>query len=217
MPQVFVLGGKDVGRSFEVGPGTVLGRSPECGVHLADLSVSRRHARVEREGERWVLVDLGSRNGLRLGSVRVERIELEDHLEVLVGELPLRFRLEPAGTPARAPVPPPDPPTSARPPAAAPADGGIELEEEIDLAAAASARARRGPAPAAEAAAPPRVSERDLRRTVFLRESSRSSFLTSDLGQRPVWVQALVALLVLAFAAGVFFAAFRLVTFLRAT
>lgn len=233
MAQVFVLAGKDVGRSFELVPGLVLGRDAGCGARLVDRSVSRRHARVEREGERWVLVDLGSRNGLWLSGTRVARVELEDHLEVVLGELPLRFRLEAPAAPidvarpaaaAPSPAPPPSPPTPAPahragPPPAAPAarrpaPEEILLEEEIDLGEDRTRRARRELADPAPPLAP---SERDLRRTAFLREGRRAGLLTGDLGQRPAWVQGLAVLLVLALAGALFWAAFQLVAFLRAT
>ncbi len=41
----------------------VIGRDPECAVHLADRQVSRRHATIRRAGDGWVLEDHGSKNG----------------------------------------------------------------------------------------------------------------------------------------------------------
>ena len=49
MPQIFVLSGPDVGRSFEVRSGDTIGRSPDCIVTLKDPSVSRNHARLVLE------------------------------------------------------------------------------------------------------------------------------------------------------------------------
>jgi FHA domain/Domain of unknown function (DUF1707) len=48
-----------------------LGRARDCDCVLADPSVSRRHAELRREGERWLLRDLGSRNGTRVNGVRL--------------------------------------------------------------------------------------------------------------------------------------------------
>jgi hypothetical protein len=48
-----------------------LGRSRDCDCVLADPSVSRRHAELRREGGRWLLRDLGSRNGIRVNGVRL--------------------------------------------------------------------------------------------------------------------------------------------------
>jgi FHA domain-containing protein/uncharacterized protein DUF1707 len=73
--------------------GTVtLGRSRDCDCVLAEPSVSRRHAELRREGGRWLLHDLGSRNGTRVNGVR-----LLDEAEVCPGDRvsfgDARFRL----------------------------------------------------------------------------------------------------------------------------
>ena len=44
----------------------ILGRHPECEVHIEDGSVSRRHAQVTFEGGHYFLSDLNSRNGTLL-------------------------------------------------------------------------------------------------------------------------------------------------------
>lgn len=41
----------------------VIGRDPECDIRLDNSAVSRHHARIERQGEVYVLRDLGSANG----------------------------------------------------------------------------------------------------------------------------------------------------------
>ena len=48
-----------------------VGRAMACDFTLADLSVSRWHARLYREDEQWLLSDLGSTNGTRLNGWRV--------------------------------------------------------------------------------------------------------------------------------------------------
>jgi hypothetical protein len=69
-----------------------LGRSRDCDCVLAEPSVSRRHAELRREGGRWLLRDLGSRNGTRVNGVR-----LLDATEVCPGDRvsfgDARFRL----------------------------------------------------------------------------------------------------------------------------
>jgi len=117
MPQIFVLSGPDIGRSFVVKHGDTLGRSPECIVTLKHPSLSRRHAHFEQEGERWFIVDDDSRNGVLVDKQRTPRAELVDTAEFQLGELHLRFRTqnlvveEPKPAPIAAPKPPPlDPP-----------------------------------------------------------------------------------------------------------
>jgi uncharacterized membrane protein len=43
-----------------------IGRAGECDLVLTDITVSRLHARLDRDGAGWRLQDLGSTNGTRL-------------------------------------------------------------------------------------------------------------------------------------------------------
>jgi hypothetical protein len=82
----------------ETGRDVVLGRSRDCDCVLADPTVSRRHAGLRREGERWVLLDLGSRNGTRVNGVRVlDAIEVWPGDRVSFGDA--RYRLGEASRP----------------------------------------------------------------------------------------------------------------------
>src|SRR5262249_36281639 len=49
-----------------------IGRSPECDLPLADITVSWCHAELRRADQAWVLVDLGSKNGTRVNGWRVD-------------------------------------------------------------------------------------------------------------------------------------------------
>jgi len=48
----------------------VIGRAPGCDLVLQDESVSRRHARVSRDGETFVIEDLDSKNGVKVNTYR---------------------------------------------------------------------------------------------------------------------------------------------------
>jgi len=48
-----------------------IGREAHCDMTLLDRTVSRLHASLKREGEGWLLTDLGSTNGTRLNGWRV--------------------------------------------------------------------------------------------------------------------------------------------------
>lgn len=75
----------------------VIGREPPAGVVIAHPSVSREHARIEVEGDRALLEDLGSKNGTWRGETRVaERIFLADGDELRVGAVRVTYR-GPAG------------------------------------------------------------------------------------------------------------------------
>ena len=53
---------------FPPGSGTsfTIGRTQDCDLRVADLSVSRHHAQLERGEDGWLLSDLGSHNGTRV-------------------------------------------------------------------------------------------------------------------------------------------------------
>ena len=54
-------------QEFDLPPGeTLLGRSPECHVTIEDPLVSRRHAKIIIRGDKAIVQDLGSRNGVRI-------------------------------------------------------------------------------------------------------------------------------------------------------
>lgn len=62
------------GERWPLDPGsTTIGRSAGCDIVLGDREVSRRHAAIRQDGERWVLVDLDSRNGVRLNGRTLDR------------------------------------------------------------------------------------------------------------------------------------------------
>ena len=85
-------GGGRAGESFEpAGDRTVIGRSPECEVFLDDVTVSRRHAELVREGSTFTIRDLGSLNGTFVNRRRIESATLEDDDEVQVGKYRMTF------------------------------------------------------------------------------------------------------------------------------
>jgi len=53
---------------FPPGGGTrfTIGRTQECDLRIADMSVSRLHAQLTRGEDGWRLADLASRNGTRV-------------------------------------------------------------------------------------------------------------------------------------------------------
>jgi pSer/pThr/pTyr-binding forkhead associated (FHA) protein len=70
---------------------TRIGRSLTADVELEDMTVSRRHALIVRGEGKAVLLDDGSRNGVRLNGVRVTRAELHDGDTIRLGRTQLRY------------------------------------------------------------------------------------------------------------------------------
>ncbi len=68
-----------------------IGRHPDSNLVLADPNVSRNHAEIRPQGERFVVVDLGSTNGTRVNGVRVDTQLLQDGDEVSFGNTRMRF------------------------------------------------------------------------------------------------------------------------------
>jgi FHA domain/Domain of unknown function (DUF1707) len=71
----------------------LVGRAPNCDCVVPEDCVSRRHAQLWRDGERWYLRDLGSRNGTRVNGVRViEATEVRPGDRVSLGGAAYRLR-----------------------------------------------------------------------------------------------------------------------------
>jgi hypothetical protein len=85
-------GGGRAGETFETaGLRTLIGRSPECQVFLDDVTVSRRHAEIIHEDDRYVISDLGSLNGTFVNRRRIESVELSADDEVQIGKYRMTF------------------------------------------------------------------------------------------------------------------------------
>jgi hypothetical protein len=72
-----------------------VGRHPESDIFLNDITVSRRHAEIRREGQAYSVVDLGSLNGTYVNRERVEKIELASGDELQIGKFRLLFLAAP--------------------------------------------------------------------------------------------------------------------------
>ncbi|TML22157.1 MAG: FHA domain-containing protein [Actinobacteria bacterium] len=85
-------GGGIAGQTFHPTEGkTLIGRPPECQIFLDDVTVSRRHAELERTGETFTIRDLGSLNGTYVNRRRIESTVLQDDDEVQIGKYRMTF------------------------------------------------------------------------------------------------------------------------------
>ncbi len=99
--RMVVLSGQYQGHAFDLTGAVTIGRSAECEIVFDLPSVSRQHARVEPRGEGFVALDLGSRNGIKVGGVAVHESPLNDGDVLTVGDVQLRFEA------VKGPPPPP--------------------------------------------------------------------------------------------------------------
>ena len=171
------------GAPIEVGQDQVLvGREPTCDVVLTDGSVSRKHARLERRGRLWSVVDQGSANGTFVDSQRITETTLRSGQEIRFGSVTFRVEIEgdeaaaatilteapeatvvhtapaPPPRPAAPPPPPPPPPPPARaavPPTGSRPPGSIPPRVTAPSRPPSAVRpASRPPAPPSESMAP---------------------------------------------------------------
>jgi hypothetical protein len=85
-------GGGRAGETFPLdGERTTVGRSPDCDIFLDDVTVSRRHAVIARDGDGLTIEDLGSLNGTFLNRKRIESAPLADGDELQIGKYRLTF------------------------------------------------------------------------------------------------------------------------------
>jgi hypothetical protein len=75
---------------------TTVGRHPEADIFFDDVTVSRRHAEITRDGAIFELVDQRSLNGTYVNGERVDRATLRNGSEVRIGKFRLNFFVSPA-------------------------------------------------------------------------------------------------------------------------
>ncbi len=88
------------------GPEVFLGRSSENEVVLNDFSVSRRHAVIRQEKDRWVIVDQNSTNGVKVNGRFVASSPIAPGDVLTVGTFSLTVREEAPAVKPKAPVRP---------------------------------------------------------------------------------------------------------------
>lgn len=71
---------------------TLIGRGASSDVRVADKAISRDHAAISWEGERYMLEDLQTTNGTRLNGRRVRNGPLDDGDEIQVGKTLITFK-----------------------------------------------------------------------------------------------------------------------------
>jgi hypothetical protein len=86
-----------VGEAHELtGSRIYVGRAPEVGIRITDTRVSRVHAVLRLEGDKVVVEDAASTNGVFVNGIRVRKAELNDFDTVAFGSVGYLFRLGPS-------------------------------------------------------------------------------------------------------------------------
>jgi pSer/pThr/pTyr-binding forkhead associated (FHA) protein len=87
-----VLRGPNAGARFLLDSDEVsAGRHPDSDIFLDDVTVSRKHATFRREGDVFMMRDVGSLNGTYVNRDRIEEVALRTRDEVQIGKFRLVF------------------------------------------------------------------------------------------------------------------------------
>lgn len=106
--KLIIQQGPTVGKEYVLSkPQTILGRDPSADIVLNSNGVSRRHARISKQGGNYFLEDLGSSNGSFLNGQRVStRQQLAPGMQIQLGQgVILQFALPSSATVVMAPSP----------------------------------------------------------------------------------------------------------------
>jgi hypothetical protein len=97
--QLIVTRGGTAGARFALSDDTVtIGRHPDSTIFLDDITVSRRHAEVQRGHDgQYTLSDAGSLNGTYLDGERIDSAVLREGAQLQVGKFRLVFVIGPLG------------------------------------------------------------------------------------------------------------------------
>ncbi len=75
-------------------PEILIGRGSNCEISLFEAQVARRHARLLREGDRYIVEDLGSANGTRVNGKAISTHGLAPGDVIEIGTHEIVFRIE---------------------------------------------------------------------------------------------------------------------------
>ena len=100
-PRLVAISGRLTGATFSlVEEEIVIGRETSATVCIADGSVSRRHSRIQKQGDEFVLTDLESLNGTFINGVPVKARALKHGDRVRVGDSQFLFLLQEGDAPS---------------------------------------------------------------------------------------------------------------------
>jgi type II secretory pathway predicted ATPase ExeA len=92
-PSIDLLLHDEVVSHYALAPGrAIIGRTPDNDLQIQSKFISRHHAQITTQGERCVIEDLNSTNGIFLGAKRIKQHTLSDGDVIQIGEHKLHFR-----------------------------------------------------------------------------------------------------------------------------
>lgn len=91
---------KDTVIAMSEGP-VLIGRQTGANLRIRNAAVSRRHAVIEKDGEKYIIADLDSRNGTFVNDMPVKRCELHHGDRVQIGESQFFFLIDDSEDPSQ--------------------------------------------------------------------------------------------------------------------
>ncbi|MBR4531703.1 FHA domain-containing protein [bacterium] len=89
-----IVDGKDSGKNIEITKDEILaGRSLDNDFVISDISVSRKHFKIKKEGDRFVISDMGSGNGIKVNGSKTTSTTLSDGDIISVGARQIKFEI----------------------------------------------------------------------------------------------------------------------------
>ncbi|MEE8349572.1 MAG: SpoIIE family protein phosphatase [Acidobacteriota bacterium] len=83
---------KDQSQRYEIeGDESVIGRGSDNDIKISNRSVSRHHAKLVRENDRYFIVDLNSSHGTYVNDDRIERHQLKEGDQIRLGQVEVVF------------------------------------------------------------------------------------------------------------------------------
>ncbi|HOX37036.1 MAG TPA: SpoIIE family protein phosphatase [Candidatus Brocadiia bacterium] len=92
MAQLVVTSGSDSGTLYILGDEAVMGRHSAADIVVRDLAASRRHARIRKTEDGYVIEDLGSHNGTIVQGEPIRSRPLKDGYVIQIGECKFLFQ-----------------------------------------------------------------------------------------------------------------------------
>lgn len=90
MVKLFILNGPNQGRSFDLKRGAIhIGRSPDNDIQIQDYSVSRKHLKIFRRDDKFLIEDLKSTNGTLLNGERINpgaKFDVKEGYPIKIGK-----------------------------------------------------------------------------------------------------------------------------------
>lgn len=91
---------KDTVIAMSEGP-VLIGRQTGANLRIRNAAVSRRHAVIEKDGDKYIIADLDSRNGTFVNDMPVKRCELHHGDRVQIGESQFFFLIDDSEDPSQ--------------------------------------------------------------------------------------------------------------------